>query len=210
MRKAPRPATRVPLTRTPAVLAGVSVWLLLVLAASAAGLLRRLVSPAPPGPQLVIFGLTAGVLLAAWLVPALRAWVLAVDWRALVAIHLARALAGGAFLSLVRRGELPDVFTAAGLGDIVVAVLAAGLMGVSPQGRRAPRLYAAWNTLGLADILLVIGSAVRVSRAEPSALAPLLGFPMALLPLFLVPLVLSTHILLYVRLLRRRRGAEPA
>ena len=69
-------------------------------------------------------------------------------------------------------------------------------------------LVLAWNALGLADILLVVFTAQRILifSDHPGTMAILVHFPGMLLPTFLVPLVIATHVLLFARL----RTAAPA
>src|SRR4051812_38562023 len=102
-----------------------AAWLLVAIALGASGALQAL---PPPSPQIIVAGLTI-TLLAFWRVSAaFRAWLDAVDVRALVALHLTRFV-GLSFLLLCRRGELPCGFAVpAGWGDITVATLAAVLL----------------------------------------------------------------------------------
>jgi hypothetical protein len=187
------------------VVAGLATWLALAIVVGALGLLGRL---RPPGPQLVILALTLVLLAASRLVRPLRLWVERVDWRWLVAVHLGRAAAGATFLALVARGALPRQFVQAGVGDVTVAVLALGLLAFVPPTRPgARRLYLAWNVLGLVDILLVLATGVRIGMRDPAAIAGFGRLPLALLPLFFVPLVLATHVWLFARL---RRAHAPA
>lgn len=183
-----------------------ATWLALAIAVGALGLLARL---RPPGPQLVLLAITLALLAAARFVRPLRDWVRHADWRRLVAVHLGRALAGATFLVLVARGALPREFVQAGVGDIAVAVLALGLIAFVPPDRPgARRLYLAWNVIGLADILMVLATGVRLGARDPGAVAGFGRLPLALLPLFLVPLVLATHVWLFGRLRRASRPVE--
>jgi len=60
-----------------------------------------------------------------------------------------------------------------------------------------------WNLIGLIDIILVVISAVRINSADPGQLRALTHLPLSLLPTFLVPLIIATHIMIFARLLRR-------
>jgi preprotein translocase subunit SecY len=57
--------------------------------------------------------------------------------------------------------------------------------------------------IGLIDIILVVVSAVRINSADPTQLRALTYLPLSLLPTFLVPLIIATHIMIFARLLRR-------
>src|SRR5206468_2615490 len=67
-------------------------------------------------------------------------------------------------------------------------------------GRRGA--YILWNVLGLADILFVVVTAARLGVADPESMAALLQLPLSLLPTFLVPLIIASHVILGVRLAR--------
>jgi hypothetical protein len=174
------------------------VWIGAAVALGASG---RMADVRPPVPQFIILVLTAAITIAAFAVPALRAWVFGVDVRTLVALHLTR-LVGIYFLILHARGKLPRAFALpAGWGDIVVAVLAAALLVSGPPATPTRRtMYRLWNLLGLIDILLVVAVATRLGLADPSSMGALLQLPLSLLPIFLVPLIIASHLLLAERL----------
>jgi hypothetical protein len=185
------------------VVAGLG-WLVVAIIAGGAGLVRMLPTPALPP---VLFGLTAVVLTTGWRHGGFRAWLAAIDERWLVALHLARFV-GFYFLYLYGRGELPYAFAVlGGWGDIVVASLAAALLlWGPPRDVRRRWAYAAWNVLGLADILFVVATAARLGLADPASMAALVRLPLSLLPTFLVPLIIASHVILGVRLGRRGAG----
>ena len=74
-------------TSTRAVLLVGLGWLAVAVALGATGVVRALPPAAAP---MVVFGLTAAVLAAAWLRPGFRAWLAAVEVRWLVGLHLTR------------------------------------------------------------------------------------------------------------------------
>jgi hypothetical protein len=180
------------------------LWLLLAFVAGATGATSRL---RPPVPQLVILGLTLALVVAGRTLAGFRGWLMQLDWRSVVGLHLSRFV-GVVFLWLHSRGELPYAFAVpAGVGDIAVAALALGLLVFSDGARPSRTLLMMWNTLGMVDIVFVVLTAARLALAEPASMAALLRFPLSLVPTFLVPLIVASHVLLFVRLRRWEHAA---
>jgi hypothetical protein len=173
-------------------------WLLAAIGLGAAGVVRALPPSAVP---LVLAALTVLVLAAAWGLAGFRAWLAALDVRWLVALHLTRFV-GASFLYLYGQGQLPYAFAVpGGIGDIAVATLAAVLLVAGPPRDARRRLaYGVWNVLGLADILFVVTTAGRLVTIAPESMAALTRLPLSLLPTFLVPLIIASHVVLGVRL----------
>ena len=177
------------------VLAG---WFVAAVAVGASG---RLTEITPPGPQLLIIVITVVFILTLTLVPPLLRFVFTVDIRVLVGLHVTR-LVGIYLLVLEARGDLPTVFAIrAGWGDIVVAVVAVGVITLGlPTSRARWFAYFGWNVIGLVDMLLVVATVLRLAVAEPNALDTMLRLPMSVLPMFLVPVIIASHIMVFVRL----------
>src|SRR5262252_6347906 len=181
------------------------VWLALACAAGASG---RIAALAPPLPQVVIAASTLVLVLAGALLPGLRDWLAHVNLRGFVAFHVTRFV-GIAFLMMSARGELSREWALpAGWGDIVTAAgaLLIALFLRDPESK--PLLLRAWNLVGLADILMVVGTAARAGMRDPASMAPLFRFPMSLVPTFVVPLIIASHLLVSWRLQSlTKRGA---
>ena len=184
-----------------------AVWLSIVTLAGVEGWTQRL---APPMPQIILAVLTIALVVASMFHGPIRSWVLQCDWRALVEIHLIRALAGAGFLYAASRGKFPEQFAAmAGKGDIAVAALALLIIiFVSPHRSWAPIVYLLWNIFGLLDVLHVVADAARIAMTNRFAMAELLKMPFAVLPFFVVPILIASHIWLFERIWRRWRGSE--
>lgn len=177
-------------------LAVLLIWFLIALSVGYGGLLAR----APLPPPAIAFAATA-VALVVWRFPAVREYLRRHGPRPLVAFHLTRGVAGAYFLYLSSRGELPSEFAAlAGWGDIVVAIGAIGVLRFCvPVLTRAQEIgLLAWNAAGLVDILFVLSSGVRLFLADPAIGARFAELPLALLPTFIVPLVIASHVVLFV------------
>jgi hypothetical protein len=173
------------------------VWLLIAIALGASGALQRV---KPPAPQLIIIGLVVALLIAYATNPQFREWVRELGLRALIALHLTRFV-GFYFLYLYRNGQLPRAFAIpAGCGDMVVATFAFVLLVAwSRVGhRRGVLLF--WNALGLLDILFVVADAANQTLTNPASMAVLLRLPLSLLVTFLVPLIIGSHLLIFLRL----------
>jgi hypothetical protein len=174
------------------------VWFLIVLAAGASG---RVAMLHPPMPQLILVALTLTLIVLERSVPTLRTLIDGLDPRSLVAIHLTRFV-GIVFLIDARRGVLPDAFALpAGWGDITVATLAVLLLttgDATSPGRR--KWFLIWNGLGLLDLMAVVVNAARIAMANPPSMKAMLHPPLNLLPHFLVPILLASHVWLFRRL----------
>ena len=198
--------TRQERLRTTTIVLVLLAWLLAATVLGATGVLRGL---KPPAPQLVLLTLTALVILLPLTRPGLRSWLMTIDERLLVTVHLTRFV-GIYFLVLYRRGELPfDFAVPGGWGDIAVATLALALM----VGWRATNAagwwaYSIWNLVGLIDILFVVATAARLAWSQPESMATLLRLPLNLLLTWLVPLIIASHIFLGIRLARRRPSGD--
>jgi hypothetical protein len=179
----------------------IAVWLWLV-AALVVGhreVLDRLSMPAALG---LLFALSGVVLTACLKVRPLRLWIDGLDLRALVFLHVTRFV-GIYFLLLHARGELPYALAVpGGWGAIVVATgaLAVALVPMRDSARR--HAVAIWNTVGVVDIASVVATAAQLGLRDPTQVRALTVLPLSLLPTFLVPLIIATHVVIFVRLAR--------
>lgn len=133
-----------------------------------------------------------------------REWAMAIDLRIPVWFHLIRVAFGAAFLVLLSEGRLPASFAiTAGYGDLLAGGLSlvAGFFAVRISSAAARRVVVGWNVIALADILVVMFTAQRliVFENDPLMLATMRSFPFSTIPLFVVPMILLTHALIFVR-----------
>ncbi len=174
----------------------VFAWLGAAFVVSATGLLRTF----PVPPPAIAAALTITSLLVLRLSPRARQAVMQLGPGPLVLFHLVRIAAGGYFLILGAQGVLPTEFTTpAGWGDIVVGVAALWILFRALPPRTAGQRLALliWNVAGLLDILGVLGNALRLFLRTPSFVEPFMSFPLAILPTFVVPIVIVSHVLLF-------------
>ncbi len=153
-----------------------------------------------PAVAATVWTLTVLVLLACWKITPIKVWALNVDVRWPLLFHLTRLLAGFYFLLLCERGQLPCAFARpAGWGDIIVAFLALVVV-VLMWTPFAKALLLIWNSIGLIDIIFVVFSALRFGLKDRQSMHALRELPLSLLPTFLVPLIIASHVLIFVRL----------
>lgn len=188
-----------------------TAWFAVALLPSRAGFYHAPVGGVPRilyglfGPAIVVFVLFCSSRL-------LRRAVEAVPQEWIAGVQFYRVL-GVIFLVLYGIGELPGVFALpAGLGDLTIGVLAP-VVGLAYA--RAPRERAGWlrvwNWLGLADLVVAIGTGFLTSPSrfqllsldKPNELIS--AFPLVMIPVFLVPLSVLLH---FASLWKLRRAAE--
>ena len=183
---------------------GIWTWLIAAILVGNYRLLQRLPMPAVQG---VLFGLTAILLLLYFRLGALRAWINGLDLRSLVLLHVTRFV-GFYFLVLYRRGELPyDFAVPGGWGDNITAALALVVVFVPMNDALRRRAITIWNVIGFIDIMMVVITAGRLGLAAPWRMMALTVLPLSLLPTFLVPLIIATHVIIYLRLRREVTAA---
>jgi hypothetical protein len=172
------------------------------MAAGASGILERL--PVPP-PAIAV-SLTVLLLLLLRTSRRVRVALASLGPRPLVLFHLTRVAAGAYFLVLYRRGELPGEFAlVAGWGDIAVGLgaLVVTLTCLPARSRLQEAGLLFWNAAGLADILGVLGNGIRLFTRNPALGEAFTSLPLAMLPTFVVPIVIVTHVLLFARPVHR-------
>jgi hypothetical protein len=173
------------------------LWFFAALATGHFLLLQPLPAPAVQG---ILFSLTALLLGAYFGSKIIRGYVDGLDLRALVLLHVTRFV-GFYFLHLYNRGELPYAFAVpGGYGDIAVALLAVAVVFLPMSDALRLRAIGIWNVVGLVDILLVVLAGARLGLADPFSLRALTHLPLSLLPTFLVPLIIASHIVIFARL----------
>ena len=180
------------------------VFVALGVAAAWTGVFARL-----PAPVIPAFVLSFTVALCVWYrrSRSLRAFAWSVPLPALVLFHGVRAFIGADFLRLLGEGRLPESFAYhAGIGDIVSGVLALVVL-LPLRGDARRRVLWGWNALALLDIATVMVTAqVSVLGGDPLLRAAFAQPPYGAIP-FLLVLVFTTHIFIFVRL-RHERASE--
>jgi hypothetical protein len=174
----------------------VFLWLGVAVIAGSTGVLRYV--PVPP-PAIAV-ALTIATLLVVRLSPAARTALHQLGPGPLVVFHVTRIAAGAYFLVMGARGVLPREFTTpAGWGDIIVGIAAIWvLMRCLPVRTPWQRMaFLIWNVAGLLDILGVLANGVHLYTTDHSFADPFTSLPLAILPTFVVPIVIVSHVLLF-------------
>lgn len=198
------PAGRTQWRRLGIALAG---WFAVVTILGAAGFFSPNSGGTPAIGVAVGAPVIAGILAFRWSAT-VRALAYDVPLEWLTAVHVGRLL-GIFFLLLYASGRLPPTFAlTAGWGDIGVAALALPVAWwIHRPAARWRTATLAWNTAGLADLLLAvtlgIGSApdspIRFIFEVPNS-ETVTSLPWLMIPAFLVPLYLLTHLAIFARL----------
>ncbi len=186
----------------PALIVRAALWLWFA-AAIAGGYYLILQRLAPIALPTIILGLATLALYVYFRLPGLRDWLDNLDPLTLVQLHLTRFF-GAYLIFLFYRGDLPYGFAVpAGVGELIVALLAVGLIVIPLDPARQRQYLTRWNLIGLIDIIIMTVSATRIYAAHPPQLRALTHLPLSLLPLFLLPLLIATHVIIFARLLKR-------
>jgi hypothetical protein len=163
-------------------------------------------------------GIALSLALAVWAVcllisPSLRG--LLTNQRHLILLNLWR-LVGVVFLVLMANGQMPALWALpAGIGDVIVGATAPWIARhlETPEGQRQAIIF---TLFGMADLVVAVGLGVMTSpgpahvfRTTPtSELAT--QFPLALVPVFLVPLAFILHVVSLWQLLGGAWVLQPA
>ena len=197
----------------------VAAWFVILVSLGALGVFSTAGGGTPAIGTAVLVPITVAIVAAASS-PAVRAAALGIPPATLVAIHAGRLL-GVFFLLLLAAGRLPPTFArSAGWGDVIVGLTAGPLAWmIHRRGAGWQRATLAWNTFGALDLIAAVtlgigsapGSALRFIF-EPPGSGTIGTLPWLLIPGFLVPLYLITHLALFARLARvetQRSSRDP-
>jgi hypothetical protein len=196
-----------------AVGSSLGTWLLVVLAAGGAGLFRA--SPDVAFPVIAV-GVALPIIAGLVVLPRLSGFkklTASIPQAWLLAAQTPRIL-GAIFLVLYAQDKLPAHFAlTAGIGDLAVGLAAPAVAFWYAAGRPGRHgLAMAFNVVGLLDLVMAIGtgflsapSPLQVFATTPST-EVMTVLPMVLVPAFLLPTLLTVHVISIRRLLAARRG----
>jgi hypothetical protein len=200
------------------VVVALAAWFVVITGLGVGGFFDYRGGAGTPGLGVAVLLPVLGVVLWAARSARLRAVVRDIPVTTLIGINAVRVL-GVFFVLLYAAGRLPAPFPPeAGWGDILIGVTAlpvAAIVAARAPGWRFTALL--WNGLGLLDLVTAIflgatsaeGSPIRLFTGEPSTLI-MSGMPWVLIPAFLVPLLMLTHVAVSYRLARVASPAQVA
>lgn len=118
------------------------------------------------------------------------------------------------FLALAANGILPNAFAQpAGWGDIAIGLTAPWIALALARHPRlaAGRLFAAWNILGILDLVVAVSMGVLNSGFVPGMVgkvntAAMARLPLVVIPAFFVPLYVMLHVTALIG--ARNRGLQ--
>lgn len=185
----------------PKVLTALAVWGAVVSIASIFGLTAALPSKAFTA---LVFLSVAGAMAAIFLSRDLRRLSEQLGPYGLASFHVWRIAAALVFFRYGAVGLLPESFVSrAATGDLIAGALAATIF-LLP--RRAA-IVSGFHLIGFADFVIAVGTGVSMTAAGNPEIANITHFPLALIPLFGVPISGATHLAAFRLLLRRRETA---
>ena len=169
------------------------IWLIIAVIVAELGVLKKL---PPVSIQIILISLTLICIFAYLFSVKFREFINKIGVRGILVLHLVRYV-GIYFLYLYSLDRLPyDFAVKGGWGDIAVAVFATILL-VIPGLLKRRGLLLLWNIFGLLDIIFVVATAGRINMSSPDQLYELTVLPLSLLPTFIVPLIIATHLFLF-------------
>ncbi len=185
-------------------------WFCAALALTWSGFYQGTSSRVPMEPLGLLIPIVAGFVLFRRS-PLLRRVVEVVPQSWIVSVQVYRAQ-GLIFLILLAGGHLPGLFAGpAGVGDVAVGLIAP-VVGIALLRGSAgsARWVRAWNLLGIADLVVAVTTGFLTSPSPLQMLALdrpselITAFPLAMIPVFLVPL----SVLLHLASLKKLRQSE--
>jgi hypothetical protein len=191
-----------------------ATWFLAAVLLTWFGFYRGIPNRVPTIQYGVLIPIVAGIALF-WRWGTLRRALEAVPQQWIVTVQVYRAL-GLIFLVLYAAGHMPGEFAwPAGAGDAAVGLLAPVVGLAYAQGwRGAARLVRAWNLLGLGDLTVALTMGLLTSPSPLQRLAfgtpneLISAFPLAMIPVFMVPLSILLHLASLKKLQQTETGRQ--
>lgn len=185
---------------------GLGAWGGLVALAGATGALESV--PLLALPVLMATAMAVPLALARRL-PATRGLVAEIDLAHLTWFNVWRIPAALVFFAVGAAGLLPAVFVAnAAWGDLLAGVLAiiVVLLGLRLRGRVRTRTYLAFHVFSFGDFVVAVGTGLMFTLLGDTTMRTMLDTPLALIPLWGVPITGAITLLALHRLVGEVRA----
>jgi hypothetical protein len=191
-----------------ALLAAHILWFFVVVALAASGALAWGLKLGAPLLGLSIVTPIVVLVILATVVPATSRALASIPLPALIGVHAIRIL-GFLFLLLFATGRLSaPLAPSAGWGDIIAGAAAVPVAwALSARGASVRWLVLVWNSFGLLDLVAALTLGITSAPGSPLQLffdppgsAAMGTLPWALIPVFLVPQLIVSHLAIYRRL----------
>lgn len=139
--------------------------------------------------------------------PRFKHYVLSIDMRHLILLHSWRMLGFG-FVFLYFYDVLPALFAfPAGIGDAMAATFAVFLVIAMYQNKHISKKWIyRWNNFGLMDFMIAVSLGImsrtgNIGQLEGHVASDAMGtLPLVMIPTFIVPFYILTHIIIYLQL----------
>jgi hypothetical protein len=185
----------------------IAVWFAGVVALGATEALDNQTGVGVPGLAIAIILPVAALCAAFFALQRVREAMTAIPLPVLIAVNILRVL-GVSFILLYFAHRLAAPFApVAGWGDVLVGITAGPIAWVAARkATRARELVLVWNIIGFLDLTLAVGLGATSSPGpirlfmDPPGSAIMTTLPWIIIPCFLVPSLLSTHIAIFSRL----------
>jgi hypothetical protein len=137
---------------------------------------------------------------------AFRAYISAADLRTLTLFNVWRVPAALAFFYYGAQGELPALFVRnAAWGDLIAGVLAPiVVLGLARLAAIRRASFIGFHLFSFADFVVAVGTGFAFSLLNDPLMGTLKALPMAIIPLFGVPVTGALSLMTLHRLLTRR------
>ncbi len=191
-----------------ALLAAHILWFVAVVALAGSGALAWGLELGAPLLGLSIVTPIVVLVVLATVVPATSRALAFIPLPALISVHAIRII-GFLFLLLLAAGRISSPFaSSAGWGDIIAGATAVPVAwALSTRGAGVRWLVPLWNSFGLLDLLAALTLGLTSAPGSPLQLffdppgsAAMATLPWALIPVFLVPQLIVSHLAIYRRL----------
>ncbi len=181
----------------------IGLWFIAALIGGVMGMFNR--SDVPPFPLAVFLIVPIGGFVLAYAnSPRLRHVLAQIPLWLITVSHVWRFVGIGFVIGTVVHVLPPQFGYPEGLGDAIAALFCVPLALAIRRGLRAPRLRTAfviWSVFGLIDLVSAITMGILYSNGPLGVLrtdlstAPMVTFPVSLIPTFFVPLFILLHLL---------------